>query len=180
MNQTLRKLLVRRGYTVPETLSPTHFTVHRESDDDTLLVYYASNNARVGVGVVRDVVKMMDDAMSVNAILLTTGATSSAVSAIHALMETGKFVTPIAPCSLIYDIFEHVIVPPHRLLSLKEVETLLKTRKLKIEQFPSIKLDDPMCRYLGGRPGDVFEIRRNRPTVGYHLYYRKVVDAAME
>ena len=82
--------------------------------------------------------------------------------------------------SLLFDIFDHVDVPPHRLLSSEETHELLKERNLKLTQFPSIKMDDPVCRYLGGRPGDVFEITRNRPTVGQHLYYRKVVGGSSE
>jgi len=177
---TLQKLLARRGYTTPDPVPPTHFTVHRDTDNVTLLVYRAPDDSRVGVGVVRDLVKMMDEVGAPDSILLTAGTTSSATSSIHALMATGKFIVPIIPSSLLFDIFEHASVPHHRMLRAAEVEDLLKTRKLTLDQFPSIKMNDPMCRYLGGKPGDVFEITRNRPTVGYHLYYRKVVDGSLE
>jgi DNA-directed RNA polymerase subunit H (RpoH/RPB5) len=181
IHHTLQKLLDRRGYTVPGTLPLTHFTVFRERDNDTLLVFWPEETgARVGVGVLRDMVKMMDDVCATNAVLISSGMTSSATAFVHTLMESNKFITAIPPSSLMFDIFEHADVPPHRLLTPEEVKQLLKDRNLKLKQFPSIKMDDPMCRYLGGRPGDVFEITRNRPTVGHHLYYRKVVDGALE
>lgn len=181
INATLQKLLKRRGYTVPPDGVPAaHFTVHREKDGDVLLVYRTEDESRVGVVVVRDMVKLMEELGVSNALLLARGTTSSASAAMNGLIEMRKHITTIPPSSLLYDIFEHRDVPPHRILDPEEVEALLKERKLKLSQFPSIKMDDPMCRYLGGKPGDVFEIKRNRPTAGYHLYYRKVVDGTCE
>lgn len=178
--QNLCKLLNRRGYTVPTMIPSTHFTVRRPHDNDVLLVFCAYEDTRTGVGVVRDMVKLMEDMGAHNAILITKSITSSATTSIHSLMASGTFITTIAPTSLLFDIFDHVDVPPHRLLSSEETQELLKERNLKLTQFPSIKMDDPVCRYLGGRPGDVFEITRNRPTVGQHLYYRKVVGGSSE
>lgn len=178
---TLQKLLRRRGYTVPMDLPPDpYFTVKRDRDADVLLVYRTDDEARVGVGVIRDVAKIMEEAGVVNAILLASGTTSSAHAAVTALMTSGKFLTIIPPSSLVYDIYEHHDVPRHRLLDPTEVHDLLQKMRLNLSQFPCIKMDDPMCRYLGGRPGDIFEITRIRPTVGYDIYYRKVVDNALE
>jgi DNA-directed RNA polymerase subunit H (RpoH/RPB5) len=181
IQQTLQKLLMRRGYTVPSPLPPMqHFTVTKELDGSVLLVYKAEEDARVGVVVIREMVKLMENFGANDALLLARGGTSSATAAINALMMDQKFITIIPPTSLIYDIFEHNDVPLHRLLSPPELSQLLKERKLKLSQFPSMRMDDPMCRYLGGKPGDVFEITRNRPTVGKHLYYRKVVTGSAE
>ena len=166
---------------MPSPLPPDqHFTVRREEDGRVLLVHRAEEDARVGVVVVREMVKLMEKVDASHALLLARGATSSASAAISALMATQNFITIIPPTSLIYDIFEHKDVPPHRLLPHPELHEMLKERKLKLAQLPSIRMDDPMCRYLGGKPGDVFEIKRNRPTVGLHLYYRKVVNGSAE
>jgi len=142
-----------------------------------LLVYREDEDARVGVGVMREMAKLMEKVGASDALLLAGGATSSAAASISELMLTGKFITIIPPTSLIYDIFEHRDVPPHRILSTAELDQLLKEMGVKLSELPAIRMNDPMCRYLGGKPGDVFEIRRNRPTVGHHLYYRKVVSS---
>jgi len=158
--------------------------VHRQRDDDTLLVFMASvdTEARAGVGIVRDMVKIMNDMnVKTHAILITnTGLTCSASAAIASLMNESKYITHMTRAFLMFDILNHRNVPPHRLLTPPEIENLLTSRNLKLSQFPSIKIDDPVCRYFGGKPGDVFEIVRNRPTVGHHFYYRTVVPEGHE
>ncbi len=178
VHQTLRNLLSRRGYVVPDPLPHVHFVVSRVDDaDGSLLVFYAGKDARVGVGVVRDMVKLMDDTHTQDALFLAVGLTPSASAAINAARTTTpKHVVTISPAALLYDIFDHKSVPPHRILGAAERGAMLASYKLRPEQLPSMKLEDAMCRYLGGRPGDVFEITRNRPNVGHHLYYRHVVD----
>lgn len=175
VNATLQKLLRHRGYEVPIGGVPTtdHFMVYRPGGD--VLLVYRADDPRVGVVVIRDMVKLMDEHNIVDALLLAPAVTSSAMATIASLRESDKFIVTIAPASLMYDIFDHACVPPHRLMSKDEVDALLLDRNLSLNQFPSIKMDDAMCRYLGGKPGDVFEIMRNRPNVGIHVYYRKVV-----
>jgi len=67
-------------------------------------------------------------------------------------------------------------VPAARLRLLQsgsnDVAQLLRT--FKLEHFPSIKMDDPWCRYMGGKVGDVFEMKSNLSS-GYQLSYKRVV-----
>lgn len=181
INETLQKLIQRRGYNVPSSIPMTvHFTVHRPKDKDILLIYRFAEDTRVGIGVIRDIVKLMEQNNAVNAILLADGITSSAQGAMKTLVASGRFIIQIPLSSLMYDIYEHRDVPHHRLLDRDEATAFLESRQLVRSNLPCIRMDDPMCRYLGGHPDDIFEITRIRPTVGRDIYYRRVINTSLE
>ncbi len=75
-----------------------------------------------------------------------------------------------------FDIFDHELVPKHRVLSGDEKEELLKRYHIRISQLPQIKASDPVVVALGAKPGDVLEIKRKSPTAGSYYYYRLVVE----
>ncbi len=75
-----------------------------------------------------------------------------------------------------FNIFDHELVPEHRVLSEKEKEELLKKYRIKISQLPQIKAKDPAVVALGAKPGDIIEIKRKSPTAGVYYYYRIVVE----
>lgn len=184
----LGKLLERRGFTAPPLpLPPTHFVVQRKQDvsetsSSKLVVFYANPTpmAKGGVSVVRTLSQFLQERAVSVAILLCDAVTTGANAMLFEMRtrrEPRQYVTPLSPKMLQYDIFDHVCVPHHRLLSPKEACSVLVERNLKLEMLPIIFTHDPMCLYFGGLPGDVFEIIRNRPNVGFHTYYRRVEDA---
>ena len=72
-----------------------------------------------------------------------------------------------------FNILNHILVPPHRILS--ESETLqIKTRYniLNDWQFPDISRFDPVAQAIGIRPGQVCEIIRPSKTAISAPYYR--------
>ncbi|HHI01554.1 DNA-directed RNA polymerase subunit H [Thermococcus aggregans] len=75
-----------------------------------------------------------------------------------------------------FTIFDHELVPEHRILSEEEKEELLKRYRVKLSQLPQIKASDPAVQALGAKPGDVIEIKRKSPTAGVYYYYRIVVE----
>ena len=71
------------------------------------------------------------------------------------------------------NILEHVLVPPHRVLSLIEKNEL--KRKYNIEndaQFPEISRFDAVSQVIGLRPGQICEIIRPSKTAIMSKYYR--------
>ncbi len=74
-----------------------------------------------------------------------------------------------------FAIFDHELVPEHRVLSEEEKAELVKKYKIKLSQLPQIKADDPAVQALDAKPGDVIEIKRKSPTAGVYYYYRIVV-----
>jgi DNA-directed RNA polymerase subunit H (RpoH/RPB5) len=76
-----------------------------------------------------------------------------------------------------FDITTHRIAMPHRIL--KDDEKTEVAKKFNINdianQLPWIDSQDPMVKWIGGRPGDVIEVTRHSDVAGSELYYRYCV-----
>ena len=162
--QTLRKLLTRRGYVVPALVALEDFFV---TGDTTCLVVFANDPSRVGIALIREISKRMLELNSTAAILVSEGPTPIAAVELRKLMNDGKFVVNMTP-----EFLKFVSVPPHRLMGAAEKKALIA--RFGAPNLPVICMDDPVVKYYGARPGDVFEITRNRPNVGRHPYFRIV------
>jgi DNA-directed RNA polymerase I, II, and III subunit RPABC1 len=73
---------------------------------------------------------------------------------------------------LIVNISRHRSVPQHILLSEIERDEVIKAYSAKNSNFPTIKVYDPMARYLGLRVGQMVKILRKSETAGYYTHYR--------
>lgn len=87
--------------------------------------------------------------------------------------EKGYYIQIFGVNQLLRKVVDHSMVPPHRLMSEKEVKELLKKYQLKEEQLPMVLRNDPIAQYYGAHPGEVFEITRPSPTSGTYLTYRR-------
>ena len=74
-----------------------------------------------------------------------------------------------------FNVFDHILVPKHEILSKKEAEELLRKYRIKPYHLPKIKSSDPAVKALGAKPGDIIKITRKSPTAGEAVYYRFVV-----
>ena len=75
----------------------------------------------------------------------------------------------------------HDLVPEHSLLSEKEVQELLKKWKIRSDQLPKIRKDDPVIKLLemvhGPIPeGQIIKITRKSDSAGVSVVYRTVVE----
>jgi len=90
------------------------------------------------------------------------------------LWETeGIFVVVQNIRRLQFNILEHSMVPPHRIMSDEEIEEV-KTRYniTEMTQFPDISRFDPVSQAICLRPGQVCEIIRASKTAVQSMYYR--------
>ncbi len=71
---------------------------------------------------------------------------------------------------------DHVYVPKHEIISIKEAKAVLKKYNCKPTELPLIFVTDPAILGLGVKPGDMIKISRKSPTAGESLYYRYVVE----
>ncbi len=71
---------------------------------------------------------------------------------------------------------DHVYVPKHEILSIKEAEDVLEKFNCKPTELPLIFFNDPAILGLGVKPGDMIKITRKSSTAGEYLYYRYVVE----
>ena len=71
---------------------------------------------------------------------------------------------------------DHVYVPKHEIISIKEAEQVLKKFNCKPTELPLIFVTDPAIVGLGVKPGDMIKITRKSSTAGESLYYRYAVE----
>ena len=72
-----------------------------------------------------------------------------------------------------FNITKHNLVPKHEIISIKDKNFLKKKFKFKsIYQLPKILVNDPICKFIGAKIGDVIKIHRNSKNAGIHLCYR--------
>lgn len=72
-----------------------------------------------------------------------------------------------------FNILNHVLVPPHRVLKRQEVETIRRKYNVMDDaQFPEISRFDPVAKAIGIRPGQVCEIIRPSKTAIEAPFYR--------
>lgn len=97
------------------------------------------------------------------------------MSAVKHIWETEKVFVILYPLKrLLFNILNHYLVPPHRVLS--EAEKISVKTKYNImddSQFPEInRFTDPVALAIGIRPGEVCEIIRPSKTAISAPYYR--------
>lgn len=91
----------------------------------------------------------------------------------HIWEQDGILIVIISIKRLMFNILDHVLVPPHRILSNNEVVEVKKRYNITEDtQFPDISRFDPVAQIIGIRPGQVCEIIRPSKTAITGLYYR--------
>jgi DNA-directed RNA polymerase subunit H (RpoH/RPB5) len=91
----------------------------------------------------------------------------------HIWEADGIFIVIESIKRLQFNILEHVLVPPHRVLMDSEVDNIMKRYNIMDKsQIPNISRFDPVARVIGLRPGQVCEILRPSKTAIISNYYR--------
>ena len=183
LSQTMKRvkegvlqLLENRKYkvdSIEETDSEIDILAKKKEDKKELkfLVRIPSKNV-VGVALVRALDKAMKKHGVNQALLATLERYTPAAKA-----ESKKKNIELLPTKYpIFNIFEHVLVPKHELLSEKEAKEVLKHYNINAFQLPAIKAADPAAKAIGSKPGRIVKIYRESPTAGLHIVYRVVVE----
>ena len=71
---------------------------------------------------------------------------------------------------------DHVYVPKHEIMTIKEAKEVLQKHNCKPTELPLIFVNDPAIIGLGVKPGDMIKITRKSATAGESTYYRYVVE----
>ena len=76
------------------------------------------------------------------------------------------------------NITKHYLVPLHVLITDEHTikDIFAKYRITNRSSFPEILLSDPVCRFYGGKPGNIFKIVRISPVSGKYVSYRHVIN----
>jgi DNA-directed RNA polymerase subunit H len=173
-----RKLLSLRGLTVNELLEyedryvlyPTRAT---KTGQLKYIVWILKEEKVVGVAIVRELVKEMEETESQRGMLVGgvrfTPASKKYAKASRVELVEGHYAS--------FDLFGHEMVPTHVIAEEAEVQLVLNHYGIKKTHLPRIQSRDPAARVLGARPGQVLRVERASPTAGVAYYYRLVVDS---
>ena len=94
----------------------------------------------------------------------------------HIWESEGIFIVIESIKRLQFNILDHVLVPPHRVLMESEVKQVMTKYNITDKvQFPDISRFDPVARVIGLRPGQVCNIIRSSKTAIETNYYRVCV-----
>jgi DNA-directed RNA polymerase subunit H len=126
---------------------------------------------------------MIDDLFSVEEILskkdtllvvVKDEVNDTLINTVKHIWESEKIFIILIPLQrLQFNILEHVLVPPHRVLD--EAEKISIKNKYNIMndyEFPELSRFDPVAQAIGIRPGQVCEINRPSKTAISAPYYR--------
>jgi len=91
----------------------------------------------------------------------------------HIWESEGIFIVIESIKRLQFNILNHVLVPPHRVMTDKEIKDMMtKYNIINKIQLPDISRFDPVARVIGLRPGQVCHIIRPSKTAIEANYYR--------
>jgi len=91
----------------------------------------------------------------------------------HIWESEGVFIIVESIKRLQFNILDHVLVPPHRVVNESEVLEVMKKYNITNRwQFPDISRFDPVARVIGLRPGQLCHITRPSKTAIEANYYR--------
>jgi DNA-directed RNA polymerase subunit H (RpoH/RPB5) len=132
---------------------------------------------RLGVGI-RDTVDDMANKNIKKALIVADGGMTSGCKDILKNLKIVKKITidiMTLKESMIF-VPDHVLVPQHRICTVKEKKDLFKSYGLKWKSLPHIKSDDIMVKYLGASKSQLIEIIRKSDSDPdlYILTYRIV------
>jgi DNA-directed RNA polymerase subunit H len=148
------------------------YIVDIPKDNEMALVWCILNQATVGIAAMNALYKLMKEKKLERAIVISEGRYTHA-----AKQGAKKRKVELLPKSFpVFEIFEHVLVPKHEILSEKEKTQLLAQYKIQLYHMPQIKAGDPTVKAIGARPGDLLKVIRKSATAGEHIAYRYVVE----
>lgn len=140
--------------------------------------YYLGKSLRPG-----NLQEMIDDLFSVEEILskkdtllvvVKDEVNETLLNTVKHIWESEKIFIILIPLQrLQFNILQHVLVPPHRVLEESE-KILIKNRYniMNDYEFPELSRFDPVAQAIGIRPGQVCEINRPSKTAISAPYYR--------
>ena len=153
------------------------------SDNETVekkiyIRYYLTKSLRPS-----NLQEMIDDLFNVEEVLtkkdtlfivVKDEVNDTLINTLKHIWEKDKiFITIVPLIRLQFNILEHVLVPPHRIISESEKIAVKKRYNVMEDtQFPDISRFDPVAQAIGIRPGEVCEIIRPSKTAISASYYR--------
>ena len=187
----LLEVLKRRGYDVSEYENTSFSEISKmeknkqldmvlESDSDRKIYvkYHLSTKIRPNqVYEITDDLFQLEEILTYDdelIIITKEKPNDTLIKLMRSLYSTDRvFFNIFSVHELLYNILDHAMVPPHRIITEDERLELFKNYNITDEkQLPDINRFDPVAKLLGCRPGDIVEIIRPSKTSISAKYYR--------
>ena len=150
----------------------------KEDTQKIYIKYYLGKSLRPA-----NLQEMMDDLFVVDEVLKKTDTllivvndevNDTLMNSLKHIWESEKIFVIIIPLQrLQFNILEHVLVPPHRVLDESEkIKIKNRYNVMNDYEFPELSRFDPVAQAIGIRPGQVCEIMRPSKTAISAPYYR--------
>ena len=136
-----------------------------------LVLWSIPASGAIGVRYINQLKKTIDSKGVEGGIIISDGRYTQATKS-NARKNKIELIPLFSPA---FNIFNHVLVPVHQILTREEREELLQKYKVKPYQLPQIRASDPIVKAIGARPGDILRIIRDSATAGEYHSYRYVV-----
>lgn len=94
----------------------------------------------------------------------------------HIWEQDGIFIIIQSLKRLQFNILNHSLVPPHRIMNAEEIEVMKKKYTEDVNLLPEISRFDPVSQVIFIRPGEICEIKRPSKTAIESIYYRICVN----
>jgi len=101
-----------------------------------------------------------------------TGKTEETINSYDTQVEIFKFN------KLQFDITEHMLVPPHEVLTKEEGENVLETYRARKRDMPLIRSNEDVAKYYNMKPGEITRIYRTSPLTCEAVAYRLVIKSS--
>ena len=152
-NETLDMLLVN-----PDTEKKIYVKYHLNSKIRDVIIYDLIEE----LFYVENILKKSDDLI----IISKDHANDTQLKLMETIFETDKIYYNIYDYNrYLFNILEHSMVPPHRVLTKEETDEIKKKYNITHNsQFPEINRFDSVAQAIGLRPGEVCEIIRSSHT----------------
>ena len=189
--ETILALLKEQGYDVSnyENQSMNQVSaMHKEKQLDMLVESETGKKAYVKYHLAKtlsatNVYNYIDDLINIDEVLeksddiiiiMKDEPTDSLVKALKNIWkQDGIFVTVHATTRLLFNILNHELVPPHRIMNEEETEGFKEKFKITdLTMIPDIGRFSPVALAIGMRPGQVCEIMRASNTAIQVPFYR--------
>ena len=136
-----------------------------------IIMHAVIGQKTIGISYVRELKEAVEKEGAESGILVGDGKyTYSARSSANELGV--ELIPPNLPT---FDIFDHILVPIHEIISEEELKEVTKKYHAEPYQFPWIKRNDPIAIILGAKKGEVVKITQDSATAGKSISYRYVI-----
>lgn len=161
--QTIIEMLDDRQYKIEDKNN----IIGIDENKKTLKVYFIEE-PKVGIKHINEILENMETEYIDFSIIVITGSISSFAKQ---LLVGNTHIQLFHEDELCFNITHHEYVPKHQLLSQDEKIDMMKLFNINEKQIPRIYTSDPVCKYFGGKRGNVFKITRHENN-NISTYYR--------